>query len=140
MVILSKLSSTGNTQVLFKSLPQPTQRGPHVPPKGLNSLNDRLRPPLLCTSAFQKEHISFIAPLPSHCSHGRRRAPQARPALAAAAARSPRPVQSQRPPAALTTLVRISCRRGEALASTTRLLTSFPSTGFNTMVAADGGP
>lgn len=37
--------------------------------------------------------------------------------------------------AALTTLVRISWRRGEALASTTLLLTSFPSTGFSAMAA-----
>lgn len=63
MVILSKLCSTGNTQVLFKSLPQPTQRGPHAPPKGLNSLNDRLRPPLLCIS--ERTHLLYCpAPLP----------------------------------------------------------------------------
>lgn len=43
--------------------------------------------------------------------------------------------RAARPPS-LTRLVRISCRRGEALASTTLLLTSFPSTGFNAMAAA----
>lgn len=54
MVTLSNLSWIGNTQVLFTSLPQPAERGRHVPPQGLNGLSDKLQSPLLSTSAFPK--------------------------------------------------------------------------------------
>lgn len=125
MAILSNGSPIGNTQVLFKILPQPAQRGPHAPPQGLKV---RMTGYGLLYSAlvpFRKAPSPlFPAPLPLVSRSGGREASgaQAGPARAGRAA-----------PAALTTLVRISCRRGEALASTTRLLTSFPSTGFNTM-------
>lgn len=66
---------------------------------------------------------------------GRRRRPSPLPG------RGERPARPLALTHSLTTLVRISWRRGEALASTTLLLTSFPSTGFNnTMAAAAAAP